>query len=151
MGRWLCALSSFLFVSLLAPLVWAQVAEPETVLKAREAALTARKLGALLGLFADDAVIVTSSGRLLTGKAQIHIWVQDQIDRSQREEAGLRQQQGSKLSWAGRVYRDDWQTLGISPLEVRQDAIVRDGKIKFFNTTFTPESWAQLQAARAKN
>jgi hypothetical protein len=134
----------------LLPQAWAQGSDAESVLKAREAALVARELDTVLGLFADDAVVVTSSGRLLIGKTQVRVWVQDQIERQQREEAGPRRAQGSKLSWAGKVYRDDWQKLGVSPLEVTQDAIVDGGKIKFFNTTFTPESDAKLQAARKK-
>ena len=49
--------------------------------------------------------------------------------------------QGNKLSWAGKVYRDDWHKLDVSPLDVTQDAIIEGGKYgKFFNTTFTPES-----------
>jgi hypothetical protein len=133
-----------------APGLRAQGSDPESVLKAREAALAARDFEAILGLFADDAVVVTSSGRLLIGKEQVRTWVQDQVDRRQREEAGPRQAQGSKWSWAGEVYRDDWQKLGVSPLDVTQDAIVQGGKIKFFNTTFTPESGAKLEAARKK-
>jgi len=79
---------------------WAQGSDVESVLKAREAALIARDFDRALGLFADDAVVVTSSGRLLIGKEQLRVWVQDQIDRRQREEAGSRQVQGSKLSVA---------------------------------------------------
>jgi hypothetical protein len=35
------------------------------------------------------------------------------------------------------IYREDWQRMGVSPLEVSQDAIVQDGTIRFLNTTFT--------------
>jgi len=58
--------------------------------------------------------------------------------------------QGAKLSWPGKVHRDDWQKMGISPLDVTQDAIIRAGRITFFNTTFTPESAARFQAASKK-
>lgn len=128
-----------------------QGADAESVLKAREAALIAGDFDTVLRLFAEDAVVVSSSGRLLIGKEQVKVWVNDQIDRSQREEAGPRQVQGSKLSWPGKVYRDDWEKLGVSPLDVTQDAVVQGDKIKFFNTTFTPESGAKLRAARKKN
>jgi hypothetical protein len=40
--------------------------------------------------------------------------------------------------------------MGISPLEVTQDAIIRAGKLRFFNTTVTPESAARFQVARKK-
>jgi hypothetical protein len=140
-----------LIILLLFPLsAHAQGTDAELVLKAREAALVGRDLEAILTLFADDAIVVTSSGRLLIGKEQTKVWVQDQVDRQQREEAGQRQIQGNKLSWPGKVYRYDWQKLGVSPLAVTQDAIIESGKIKFFSTTFTPESWVRLDAARKK-
>ena len=140
-----------LIILLLFPMsAHAQGTDAESVLKTREAALLRSDLDAIVALFADDAIIVTSSGRLLIGKEQIRVWVQDQVDRQQREEAGSRQMQGNKLSWPGKVYRDDWQKLGVSPLNVTQDAIIESGKIKFFSTTFTPESWVRLEAARKK-
>jgi len=50
---------------------WAQSAEGEAVLKAREAALLARDLNAVLNLFADDALVVTSSGRIFMRGGQM--------------------------------------------------------------------------------
>jgi Domain of unknown function (DUF4440) len=148
-----CLLVGLLLLPLVVtlPRTEAQSAEGEAVLKARETALLARDVEAVLQLFADDAVVVTSSGRFLMGRDQIRGWVQDQVERGQREEAGPRYLQGAKLSWPGKVSRDDWQQLGISPLEVTQDALLRDGKISFFNTSFTPESAARFQAARKKH
>lgn len=128
-----------------------QTADTEGVLKAREAALIAHNGEAVLQLFAENALVVTSSGRIFIGREQIKTWVQDQTERAQREEAGPRYQQGAKVSWPGKVYREDWQKLGISPLEVAQDAIVQDGKIRFFSTTFTAESAARFDAARKRN
>ena len=140
-----------LIILLVLPLsAYAQATDAESVLKARETALVGRGLDAILTLFADDAIVVTSSGRMLIGKEQIRVWVQDQVDRQQREEAGPRQVHGNKLSWPGKVYRDDWQKLGVSPLDVTQDAIIQGGKIKFFSTTFAPESWVRLETARKK-
>ncbi len=128
----------------------AQGADADSVLKTRETALVGRALDTILTLFADDAIVVTSSGRLLIGKEQIRVLVQDQVDRQQREEAGPRQVHGNKLTWPGKVHRDDWEKLGVSPLDVTQDAITQGGKIKFFSTTFTPDSWVRLEAARKK-
>ena len=124
--------------------------EAESVLKSRERALIERDLDRILALFADDAVVTTSSGRKLVGKQQIRVWVKDQVDRNQREEAGPRRRDGDKLSWAGKVYREDWQKLGVSPLDVIQDAMIEGAEIKAFNTRFTPESAARLEAARRK-
>ena len=120
----------------------------DEVLKARESALSAGDPDAVLRLFADDAIVVTSSGRLLIDKEQIGAWIQDQVKRRQREEAGARQVQGARFGWSGTVWRADWETLGVSRLEVRQDAIVAEGRIRFFSTTFTPESAERLEAAR---
>jgi hypothetical protein len=140
------SLALLLFISRL----WAQAPSGEDVLKARESALAAGDAVAVLKLFADDAIVVTSSGRLLIGKEQVTVWVKDQTDRGQREEAGTRQVQGNKLTWAGKVHRNDWKKLGVSPLGVRQDAIIEGGKIRFFNTTFDPESAERLEASRKK-
>ncbi len=147
----LYVVSVLVLALLFVPRLWAQDIQADAVLKAREAALAAGNLDAILNLFADDAVVVTSSGRFFIGKEQVRGWVQDQVDRRQREEAGSRYISGNKLSWAGKVYREDWHKLGVSPLDVTQDAIIQGDKIKFFNTTFTPESAARLQAARQKN
>ena len=129
----------------------AQSAEDEAVLKARETALLERNVDAVLQQCADDALVVSSSGRLLKGRDQVRSWVQDQVERSQGEEAGPRYQQGTKRSWPGKVSRGDWQQMGISPLEVTQDAIIQEGKIHRLNTSFTPESAARFQAARKQN
>ena len=139
------------FVALLLPAcAGVYVHDFESVLRAREHALVERDIDKIMAMFSDDAVVTTSSGRHLLGKSQIRVWVKDQVDRSQREEAGPRQREGNKLSWAGKVYRDDWQKLGVSPLNVTQDAVIEDGKIRAFNTRFTPESAARLDAARKK-
>ncbi len=152
MMRWLLMVLLMLFTLVVtASRPAAQRAEEEAVLKAWETARLERNVDAVLQQFADDALVVSSSGRLLRGHDQIRSWVQDQVERSQREEAGPHYQQGTKLSWPGKLYRDDWQQMGISPLEVTQDAIIREGKIHFFNTSFTPESAARFQAVRRKN
>jgi len=128
----------------------AQIADAESVLQAREAALLARDVERVLALFADDADVTTSSGRHFTDKQGIRSWIQEQVDRSQREEVvGTRRVEGARLAWNGRVYRTDWANLGVSPLDVAQEAIVEDGKIKLFVTNFTQESAARLNAARA--
>ncbi len=59
--------------------VWAQSAEGESVLKAREAALLARDLEATVNLFADDALVVSSSGRIFMGREQIRNWVRRKL------------------------------------------------------------------------
>jgi hypothetical protein len=100
------------------PTPHAQTADGEAVLKAREAALLTRNVESVLQLFAENALVVTSSGRIFIGRDQIRAWVQDQVDRNQREQAGPRYRQGIKLSWPGKVYRDDWEKMGISPLDV---------------------------------
>jgi hypothetical protein len=146
----LSVIAVLMLALLCVPRLWAQDTQADAVLKAREAALATGDLDAVLRLFADDAIVVTSSGRFLIGTEQIRGWVQDQVARRQREEAGSRYSQGNKPSWAGKVYREDWHKLGVSPLDVTQDAIIEGDKIKFFNTTFTPESAARLQAARQK-
>jgi hypothetical protein len=129
----------------------AQRLEGEAVLNARETALLARDVDVVPQGFADNALVVTSSRGFLRGHDQIKSWVQDQVELGQRDEAGPQYQQGAKLSWRGKVSRDDWQKMGISPLDVTQDTLLRDGKIRFFDTNFTPESAARFEAARKKH
>jgi ketosteroid isomerase-like protein len=75
MMRWLLMLSLLLFTLVVtASRPAAQSAEDETVLKARGTALLERNVEAVLQQFADDALVVSSSGRLLKGRDQIRIW-----------------------------------------------------------------------------
>jgi hypothetical protein len=60
---------------LLVQRLWAQDIEADAVLRAREAGLAAGDLHAGLSLFADEAAVVTSSGRLLVEKEQVRGWV----------------------------------------------------------------------------
>jgi ketosteroid isomerase-like protein len=61
--------------TLLVPRLWAQGIETDAILKARQAALTAGDLHAILRVFADDAVVATSSRRIRIGKEQTREWV----------------------------------------------------------------------------
>ncbi len=80
---------------------------PDDALRARETALRARDADALLRSFADDAIVVTPSGRLLIGKDQIRVWTQDQVQRGQREKAGSRHVQATSshgpAAWPART------------------------------------------------
>jgi hypothetical protein len=128
----------------------AQTDDAESVLRAREAALMTRDVERVLAVFADDADVTTSSGRHFTDKQGVRSWIQEQVDRNQREEVvGTRRMEGGRLTWNGKVYRTDWANLGVSPLDVIQEAIVEGGKIKLFVTSFTQESAAWLNVARA--
>ena len=77
----------------------AQGTNDESVLKAREEALMRSDFDSILTVFADDAIVVTSSGRLLIGT---ELWVKDQVDRHQREDTGPRQMPGNKLPGLGK-------------------------------------------------
>jgi len=146
--QFMCIAGSIAVFPALSRIASAQSAEGDAVLKAREAALVARDGQAVQQLFAENAVVISSSGRVFIRRERIKNWVEDQIEHAQREEAGPRYQEGAALSWASKVYREDWQKMGASPLDVNQVAIVQDAKIRFFHTAFTPESATQLEAAR---
>jgi hypothetical protein len=120
------------------------------VVNTREEALLARDTEAVVATFADDATVRSSSGRNLTGTDEIRGWVQDQVERGQIEVAGRRQVFGERMSWTATTSRDDWQQLGVSPLQVIQEVVVRDGRIVSMVNTLTPESAARLEAARAR-
>ena len=139
----LYVVSVLVLALLFVPRLWAQNIQADAVLKAREAALAAGNLDAILNLFADDAVVVTSSGRFFIGKEQVRGWVQDQVDRRQREEAGSRYISGNKLSWAGKVYREDWHKLGVSPLDVTRRRHHSGGQGSSSLTPRSPQSQQQ--------
>jgi rhodanese-related sulfurtransferase len=122
---------------------------PEAPLDARFAALRAGDVDAIVALFAEDATVRSSGGRISTSPEEIRAFALDQVSRNQAEElVRPRQVEGDVVRWTVRVSRDDWRALGIEWLEVKQEAVVRNGKIRSFTNTLTPESAARLRQTR---
>jgi hypothetical protein len=121
----------------------------EAPLEARAQALRDRDVEAIVALFAGDATVRSSGGRISAGTDEIRAFTQDQVDRNQVEElVRPRAVEGDTVRWTVRVSRDDWRALGVDDLEVVQEAVVRGGRIHAFTNTFTPEAAARLGQAR---
>jgi hypothetical protein len=66
------------------------------------------------------------------------------------EVVGSRTVVGTTETHRTRVSYAQLQPLGIASLEARAEVVVQGGQIQSFMVTFTPEAWAQLQAAQRR-
>jgi limonene-1,2-epoxide hydrolase len=130
----------------------AQLADPLAVVTAFNTALNAHDGAAALALLADDAVVTTPSGTVYMGKQQIGAYVQGLF--AQNYQAQVDSQRihaiGSLVTSQGKVWLDEWRTLGIAPLDSIAEATVQGGKISSLRAVLTPESAARLQAAQSR-
>lgn len=123
---------------------------PEAVLEARQAAFNSADVEAVVGLFAEEAVLISGTRRVTySGQDAIRGFVQDQVGRNQQEFALERSVQGDQVTQTVRISRDDWRALGIESLFGVQDATVRRGRITFFTTTLSQESESRLLLAQS--
>jgi hypothetical protein len=123
--------------------------DPAAVLAAFDAALNAGDADAALALFADDAV-VRSQTAVYTGKEEIGRWLRSVVDQHIRIELiGGRRVDGDTETHSARVSVDDLRRLGVT-LEGTAESVVREGKIRTYSFSYTPESLARLQAAQAR-
>jgi hypothetical protein len=112
-------------------------------------ALSEGDVDGVVAQFTEDAVVKSSGGRLSSGREEIRAFTQDQVLRNQREVLiGSRVIEGNVVKWRVLVSRDDWRLLGIDHLEVNQEAVVENGRIKRFSNTFSSEATDRLKAAR---
>jgi hypothetical protein len=128
----------------------AQPADPLAVVTAFNTALNAHDGATALALLADDAVVKTPSGTVYTGKQQIGAYVQGLFAQHYQAQVDSQRIQvmGNMVTSPGKVWLDDWRTLGIAPLDSIAEAIVQGGKIISLSAVLTPESAAKLQAAQ---
>ena len=63
---------------------------------------------------------------------------------------GARRVEGHTVTWTATVSRDEWQTMGVGPLELWGEATVRDGKIRSLRNGLTPASAEKLDATAAR-
>ena len=123
---------------------------PAAVVAAFDAALNAGDLDAVLGLFAEDAVVRTQTGTY-TGPQQLRSLFRGLLAEHFQFQTSDRRVSGDTETHTARVSTDEWRRLGIAPLEARAEVVVRGGKISSFAVTYTPESLARLQAAQARS
>jgi uncharacterized protein (TIGR02246 family) len=118
-----------------------------SVVAAFETALNAGNAEGVVALFADDAVI-TSSTTTVSGKSRIRTFVSGLVAQTFRvESVANRRVEGDKETHTALVSTDAWKRAAIAPLEATAAVVVRGDKITSFTVTYTPESLAKLRAA----
>ncbi len=151
MNRPLTALTTAAFALLL---LWpgavsADDEAPLAVVHGFIAAMNASNAPAALALFADDGLIRTGR-RAHSGKTEVSYWLEEHaglhMHMAVRGNPGV---EGEKVVWTADVSRDDWERLGVSPVETSYEAVVQQGRIRSLSFVFNPEAEAKLRAAQA--
>ena len=109
--------------------------DPVAVVKAFDAACNTGDIEHAMAFFADDAVVkVPVEPRVHTGVQQIRAWLQPQLGGFQVAPRNHRVA-GDTVTWEITVTGELVRQVGSSAIEETAEAIVRDGKITFFELT----------------
>jgi hypothetical protein len=119
-------------------------AKPDEVATKLAEAVNAQDLDAALALFAEDAVVTSTSPEPFTGKAEIQGWLEGMFADNFKVDIEILEVNGDKVVEADRITMDSLYPLGISSLEGTSETTVQGGKITALNFTFSEESLAKL-------
>lgn len=133
--------------------VHAQQTDPAAVLSNLADALNAGDVDAAMELVADDAVLrfvpdVMGTGPI-TGRDQIRAWYEGLVAQHIRAEPSNLEVDGNQVTWTNKVWLDDFEALGITPVEYTGEGVVEEGKVKSYTETMSDASLAEFQAAMA--
>lgn len=103
---------------------------------------------AAVALFAEDAVGVTADGERFVGRDRIRAAVLGSVAGRARIERIRYQVSGDRVTSLVTLTSQGLRAQGVGGLQVQAEALVRDGKIVFTSSSFTPESAGRLQAAQ---
>jgi uncharacterized protein (TIGR02246 family) len=127
---------------------------PAAVVAAYAAAVNAGDLGAILALYADDAVHVAlpaaEGSGVRVGKEQFRLFYEQGIANGDRVEvvAGTLAVAGDRVAFVARLASEPWRALGIEQLEANAEAVVQGGRITTHVVMLTPGSARALLTAR---
>jgi hypothetical protein len=122
--------------------LYAQEADPLTIVNSWLEALNAGDVDAALSYLADDAQI--TSDRMYTGKQEIRGWYESIVGANAVSTLNDCQVDGETVT-CNNVYTDDGlRAIGVDFLEGELVLVVRDGKIQSYTFTMSPESLAKL-------
>lgn len=115
-------------------------------------ACNADDIARALACFAADALVQTlpppPSGRALwRGTEQVRAFLQWQADEHFHVTSHNIQVRGTTVTWDSAVSLASFRQLGLDPVAVAVEAVVRAGKISSFTGTLSPETQRQIQAA----
>ena len=126
----------------------AQATDPVAVARAFGEAENAHDVERTVALFADDAVVETPFGNF-TGMDQIRKFIQGLVAGNIQTVGRDYRASGDQVSFISAATTDDFRRMGVAPVDFRIEGTVREGKIRRWVVTLTPESAAKLQAAQA--
>lgn len=131
----------------------AQEGDPTAVFSELADALNAGDVDVAMELVADDAVLtfvpdVAGTGPI-TGREQIRAWYEGLVAQNLRAEPSNVQVEGDRVTFSNKVWMNDFEALGIAPVEYTGEGVVQEGKIKSYAETMTDESLAEFEAAMA--
>jgi SnoaL-like protein len=125
----------------------ARQSEPGSVLQNLFAARNSVDSDRALALFADDGVIINVVGARFVGRDNIKTFLQSadvQRDRYEIEDVRVA---GGIVTWIGAVSNEVYEKLGVAPVQVAEEALIRDGKIQQLVSRFSAGSLAKFERA----
>jgi hypothetical protein len=125
----------------------AQQSDPLSVLKSLLETRNSANANAALALFADDGVIINVVGAKFAGRDNIKKLIQDTNAETGSYELKDARSAGNTVTWTDLVTNPVYEKLGVAPVQVAGEAVIRDGKIKSFITHFPPNSLAKFEQA----
>ncbi len=110
---------------------------------------------AVLGFFADDAVVKLEppppgEREAYTGKEQIRGFVRTHtpgfhVESRDHQVAGHQEGVGDRVIWESTVSSDSFRSLGADQVEGTAEAILKEGRIESFTFTLSQETLAKMQ------
>jgi SnoaL-like protein len=126
-----------------------QKLDPQSVLRRFTDAMNAGDTDAALTLWADDAVIINTRGRTITGRGSLRRFLQANITAKQQLDPESVQVVGDKMTWTNRETNDSYRKLNVAPVQIASEMIVRDGMIKSYVGYFPSSEIARIERACA--
>jgi ketosteroid isomerase-like protein len=146
--RWIVGIALSLTLAL--PLaLYAQAADPLSVVEAWVTALNAHDIDSALSYLADDAVVTIvppapGTSGVFTGPEEIRGWYQGQAVGNATTTLSGCQVEGETVTCTDTYVDDGLQAMGVDFIDGAYVAVVREGKIQSYIFTMSPESLAKL-------
>jgi ketosteroid isomerase-like protein len=146
--RWIAGIALLLALAL--PLaLYAQAADPLSVVEAWATALNAHDIDSALSYLAGDAVVTLvpaapGTSGVFTGPEEIRGWYDGQAAGNATTTLSDCQVEGETVTCTDTYTDDGLQAMGVDFIDGAYVAVVRDGKIRSYVFTMSPESLAKL-------
>ena len=124
-----------------------QPSGPLSVLKSLLETRNAANANAALALLADDSVIINVVGVKFAGRDNMKKLIQDANAAMDGYEFEVVHSAGDTVTWTALVTNPVYEKLGVAPVHIAGQAVIRDGTIKSLITHFPPTSLAKFEQA----